>query len=129
MGEFGRARAALAVTAAMLGLGSGACSSDIFDVTVDLRAQAYAFDFGTAQGTIPTIACDPGAPACGGLVASLDGAPVTGVPSQGTVWSGRADATARCSAQADARIAFPVDVQTDDGFVGAVERRATSFVR
>src|SRR5689334_2377479 len=81
-------------------LGSGGCSSDIFDVTVDLRSQAYAFDFGATQGTIPTVTCDATASACAGMVAALDGAPVTGVPTEVTVSIGCDGATARCFAQA-----------------------------
>jgi hypothetical protein len=122
-------RAALLVTAAALLAGGGACSSDIFDLTVDLKPQAYAFDFGAAQGTIPTVACDPTASACMGTLAAVDGSPVTGVPTQVTVSIGCDAATARCFAQADTRIAYTVDVLTDDSFQSAVERRATTFVR
>jgi len=130
MGKGRRARGigAAGALGALL-LGTGGCSSDILDVTVDLRSQVYAFDFGATQGTIPTVTCDATASACTGTVAALDGAPVTGVPTEVTVSIGCDGTTARCFAQADARIAYPVDVLTDDSFESAVERRATTFVR
>lgn len=123
----------LAAAAALgaLWLGPG-CSADIFDVDVDLRPQAYAFDFGAPDGTIPTVTCDPAMPdACAASAADAAQAASTAVtgPTQVQVSLGCDPGTQRCFAQAEARTPLSVDVRQDDGFTAAVEQRAISFVR
>ena len=70
---------------AVLGSVGAGCSSDIFDLEVALDAQSYAFDFGKAQGTIPTITCDPAAPSVCGSAPPIAVDPALGVPAN--VWT------------------------------------------
>src|SRR5262245_60425537 len=84
MGRMGKARSLLAAfvlgSVATAAVGGG-CSSDIFDVEVALTPQSYAFDFGQAQGTIPTLACDPAAPGVCGNAPAVSVDPSLGVPA------------------------------------------------
>jgi hypothetical protein len=130
----GHARAAGAVALALaLGAGTaatGGCSRDIFDVTVALQTETYRADFGAQQGTIPAIPCAPGGvdvcsrSAVLGVDTSVAGAPTT-VDLQVVC----DDASRLCAVDADARIAYTVDVLQDASFTDAVARQATSLVR
>jgi hypothetical protein len=108
----------------------GACSSDIFDVKVDLKAQTYRADFGAQAGDVPTVACDPGVPqACGtGTTVAVD-LMAEGGTGEVAVALGCDDATTRCFAQAEARLAMDINVLQDEDFVTKVERRAIGLVR
>ena len=101
------------------------CSEDVFDVDVAL-ADDFAVDFGSASGTIPTVTCDAQNPAiCGeGVVVEFMGA-----PGQATITPGCDGATARCFAQADARVTYTVDVLQDESFTSKVGRQAVKLVR
>jgi hypothetical protein len=126
-----RRPARAAIGAALLGClvtAGGACSSDILDVDVNLSRQSYSADFGTAQGTIPTVTCDPAQPdVCG---ASAGAVQVDGTSGAGaTVQLGCDGASQRCFAEAHATITTPVDVLQDQDFVTKVERRSVVIVR
>jgi len=102
------------------------CSSDVFDVSVELGQEAFHLDFGTAMGTVPSIACDSAtAQACGsdGVIALAGGAGETELAA------GCDDSSARCYIQAKARVFYVVDVLRDDAFTSRVGRRAVSLVR
>lgn len=118
----------LVALAPVLWLGA-ACSSDIFDVDVDLAPRTFSADFGAPSGTIPTVTCDPSnAGVCGaGQIANVESQ--GNVPAIVSVSLGCDAATARCYAQANARVAYEINVLMDDSFVQKVERRAVSFVR
>lgn len=124
----GRAQATVnACAMACVGaLGFGGCSSDIFDVSVELGQEAFHLDFGTATGTVPAVACDSAAPQpCGsdGVIALASGAGETDVSA------GCDPSSARCYVQANARVFYVVDVLRDDAFTSKVGRRAVSLVR
>ena len=116
----------LVVFGAGAGFASG-CGSDLFSVDVDLQQQVYQADFGTAQGTIPVVACDVATPEiCG---AGVTPAPVESNGVRADVQLG-CDGTARqCFAQAHLVGANTVDVLQDDAFVTKVERRSVVVVR
>lgn len=118
--------AAAALVALWLGTG---CSNDILDVDVDLAPQSYSVDFGQQSGTIPTVTCDPAVPAaCGSGVARAT-TDAAGIPGDVSVAMGCDAATARCFAQADARVAYTADVLQEQDFQTKVQRRAVSLVR
>jgi hypothetical protein len=104
-------------------VGAG-CSSDIFDLEVALDAQSYAFDFGKAQGTIPTIMCDPAAPGVCGSAPPIAVDPSLGVPANVEVSLGCDGGSQRCFAQAAARVAQPMVVQAGD-----LAQEAISYVQ
>jgi hypothetical protein len=111
-----------------LWLGAAGCSADVFDVQVDLKTQAYQLDFGPPRGEIPVVACGAADVCGGGTVLSASGAP-DAPPADVQVALGCDPATGRCFAQADARVAFTVDVLQDDAFTTKIERRAINLVR
>jgi hypothetical protein len=111
---------------------SGGCSSDVFDVDVALTARTFVADFGSASGTIPTVACTDAVAqqVCGGSPpVGVDTSSATGVPSDVQVALGCDAGTNQCFAQASAHLSQPVDVLQDDAFVTRVERHALSFVQ
>jgi hypothetical protein len=115
-------------------LGSGlavvaACDADVFDVDVDLAPHAYQADFGPSGGTIPTAACDPTMPMVCGLGQTLAVTTADGAPPDVSAQVGCDATSARCYAEAHARLAYELDVLQDDDFVTKVERRAISVVR
>ena len=110
----------LAVAAA----GAAGCSTDIFDLEVALASQSYAFDFGKAQGTIPTVTCDPAAPGICGTAPPIAVDPALGVPADVEVALACDGGNRQCFAQAAARVAQPMVVQAGD-----LAREAISYVR
>jgi hypothetical protein len=109
----------------------GGCSADVLDVTVDLKPQTFALDFGQEMGTIPVATCDDTivAEVCGGgQSVAVDTTTTTGVPSDVQVELGCDPGTARCFAQATAHASQPVNVLQDDAFVTRIERNALDFV-
>jgi len=122
MGTLRRVVATLAV--AVLGAAGAGCSTDIFDLKVALDAQSYAFDFGKAQGTIPTVTCDPAAPGLCGSAPPIAVDPSLGVPANVDVSLGCDGASQRCFAQATARVSQPMVVQAGD-----LAQEAISYVR
>jgi hypothetical protein len=117
----------LAITSLLAAAG---CSSDIFDVEVALATEAYRADFGTATGTIPVVACDPASSdLCSDASVVGVNTSAIGMPVGVEISPGCDDTTARCFVQANARIAYPVDVLQDDAFLRAVASRTVTFVR
>jgi hypothetical protein len=127
----GRGRLALTVEicGAVLLIGAGACNSDILDVDVDLQEQSTTFNFGSAQGTVPTVTCDPTQPTtvCSdATVAAGQPDPSTGV----TNFQIECDpSTDLCFAQATGTVTYPVNVLQDNDFVTKIERRSVVIVR
>ena len=108
-------------------LGSGGCDSGIFDVDVNLQRQTYKADFGTGQGTIPVVACDPRGPdMCGAGTGTV---PIEASPATGNVQLACDGTTLRCFAQARVLWSAPVDVLQDDDFITKVERHSVVAVR
>jgi hypothetical protein len=120
-----RALAALAVTAPFLS--PLACSSDIFDVDVNLARENYQADFGAAAGAIPTVTCDPARPQDCGANAGPVQVPLGSGAAQAQL--GCDPAAQRCFAQAHASVVYPVNILQDDDFVTKVERRSVVIVR
>jgi hypothetical protein len=113
-----------------LSLATG-CSTEIFDSTVNLGSEAYDADFGCANGTIPTVTCNPDSTSVctAGQTVDTEASAATGVPANVSVTPG-CDATSDlCLAQVRARMVYPVNVLQDDSFVSAVARRSISLVR
>jgi len=97
------------------------------DVGVDLAPQAYHFDLGSMQGTIPDVACDPTlADACAGQIG-----PVTASMGGGTATAHLAcdPSTARCYAAASAVQGYSIKVLQGDDFGTRIERWAVVVVR
>lgn len=118
-------RAAIVALAGVAGA-LGGCSPDIFDVSVQLGAEAFHLDFGSATGNIPTVACDPADPGVcgtGQVIALADGAGET------QLVVGCDGEAARCFVEADTRVHYVVDVLKDDAFTSKVGRKAVSLVR
>jgi len=121
----------LAVALAAAGV-AGGCSSDVFDVDVDLTARTFVADFGPPAGNIPDATCDDATvqQVCGSSpTVAVDTSSQTGVPSDVQVALACDPSTARCYAQASAHLSQPVDVLQDDAFTTRVERHALSFVQ
>ena len=111
---------------------AGGCSSDVFDVDVDLMAHTFVADFGPPAGTIPTATCSEAVAqqVCGGSpTVAVDTSSTTGVPSDVQVALGCDPSSDLCFAQASAHLSQSVDVLQDDAFTTRVERHALSFVR
>jgi len=107
----------------------GACNPDVFDVSVELAPHAYPADFGPSNGTIPVVACDATMPSVCGTGQTLAVTTADGAPADVSVAVGCDSGTARCFAEAHARLGYELDVLQDDAFVTKVERRAISVVR
>jgi hypothetical protein len=124
------AKGACAAALACLSLATG-CSTDIFDTTVNLGSEAYDADFGCANGTIPTVTCNPdSASVCtASQTVDTDASAATGVPASVSVTPGCDGTSDLCFAQVSARLVYPVNVLQDDNFVSAVARRSISLVR
>jgi hypothetical protein len=122
-----RARWLVAVFGAVLSWGAGACSSDLLDVDVNLQRQTTSLDFGTTQGTIPVVTCDPVQPSlCDGAAGTLA---LTAGPTMASVQVGCDASTDLCFAEAHATALYPVDILQDDDFVTKVERGSVVIVR
>jgi hypothetical protein len=122
----------LGAFAALLIAGAVGCSTDVFDVDVDLAAQSFALDFGQQSGTIPTASCDATVvqEVCGNAPAvAVDTSSTTGVPSDVEVQLGCDAGNGLCYAQANAHAAQAVDVLQDDSFSSRIERHTLSFVQ
>ena len=122
MGMIRRVVATFALT--VLGSAGASCSSDIFDLEVALDAQSYAFDFGKAQGTIPTVTCDPAAPGVCGSAPPISVDPSLGVPANVEVSLGCDAGSRHCFAQAAARVSQPMVVQAGD-----LARESISYIQ
>lgn len=109
-------------------LGALACSTDIFDVTVNLAAQTYQMDFGSATGTIPTVTCGAGMPS---VCETESRATVTTTvgPGNVTLNAGCDPSTDRCFVAGTARITAQVDVLQDNNFTTTIERHAAFTVK
>lgn len=111
----------VAVSAAAAG-----CSTDIFDVSVQLGSESFRMDFGSATGAIPSVACDQAnVQVCGmgQVIALADGAGETELAA-------RCDpSSARCYVEADTRVFYVVDVLRDEAFTSKVGRKVVSLVR
>jgi hypothetical protein len=118
----------LTVTAAVL-LGAPACSSDIFDVTVNLATQTYQMDFGNATGTIPTVTCAAGMPNVCDIGQSRAAVTATPGPGNVTIDVGCDPSTDRCFVSGTARLTAQVDVLQDNDFVTKVERHSAWVVK
>ncbi|MEP6651772.1 MAG: hypothetical protein ABJA82_00345 [Myxococcales bacterium] len=114
------------VLAALALVPVAACSSDIFDVSVELMAESFQVDFGTTMGNISTVACNSQNVAnCGaGQVINLadDAGDVNIMP-------GCDASTAQCFVQASAVVRYTVDVLKDEAFTSKVARKSVSAVR
>lgn len=117
-------------TPILLATSFAACGSNN-GIDVDLQQEVYRADFGSASGSLPAVACSASDPSpCNQLPGiTVDTSAASGTPSSATVSVGCDGASGSCYAQANARVAEPVDVQLDSGFVGKVEGRLISFVR
>jgi hypothetical protein len=106
------------------------CSSDIFDVTVDLGSEAYHTDFGCTNGNIPSVACDPSAPTVCAYEQPVeaDVSATAGVPANVSVTPGCDASSDSCFAQVMARVVYPVNVLQDDNFTTKVAQRTISLV-
>lgn len=102
------------------------CSSDIFDVSVELGVEAFHLDFGTMAGTVPAVACDAASPqSCGtsSVITLGNGAGET------ELGAGCDGGTSRCYVQANTRVFYVVDVLRDEAFTSKVGRKAVTLVR
>jgi hypothetical protein len=102
------------------------CGSDLLTVDVDLQRQTYNADFGSAQGTVPVVACNPAGPdVCGAAIGPTQ---VDSTGATATVQLACDAATDRCFAQARVLGANAVNVLQDDDFVTKVERHSVFAV-
>jgi hypothetical protein len=107
-------------------LAGAGCSSDIFDVSVELGEKAFHLDFGTTTGTVPMVTCDPATPGpcgTGSVIMLANGAGETELAA------GCDGTTAHCYMQANTRVFYVVDVLRDDAFTSKVGRKAVTLVR
>src|SRR5882724_2178715 len=118
---------AIAATAAFTALLGAGCGSDIFNVDVNLQRQSYQANFGTTQGTIPLVACDPAGPdVCGSAVGPMQ---VQAMGATATIQMACDAAASHCVADARVVGADAVDVLQDDDFITKVERKSVAVVR
>lgn len=115
---------------AAVGFLSWGCSTDIFDVEVDLETRVYRLDFGAQQGTIPDVTCDPNAPSVCDIpqVVGLD-VSATGPAATVDLSAGCDPDTARCYVQAETRTTATIDAFAEADFTSKVARRTISLVR
>lgn len=104
-------------------VGTGACSSDIFDVDVAFTAQSYAFDFGAQTGQVPVVACSAEDDPCSGVVTA------TGDDAIRALHVGCSPLEGQCYVQADAELAFTLSILEQTDFRTKVERRSIEVVR
>jgi hypothetical protein len=122
IGGWGIAAALSAMVIAAAG-----CDSDLFTVDVNLQKQVYSADFGEAQGTIPTVTCDPaGTDVCGAAIGSTE---ITSGSASAEVHTGCDAVAMSCFAQARVLGSTSVNVLQDDNFITKVERRGVAIVR
>jgi hypothetical protein len=117
-------RAALAALALLV----GGCSLDIFDVQANLDTQTFRYDFGSTQGTVPVVACSPGAPGSCDLSSPEISSAIAGIPGAVTLSLACDGGTSRCYGEAEARVALTFAVLQDDDLTTRIERRAASLV-
>jgi hypothetical protein len=118
------AMAACAGLTAILGTG---CGSDVFDVDVNLQKQTYQANFGTTQGTIPLVACDPAGPdVCGAALGAMQ---IDAMGATATVQMACDSASSHCVANARVLGTNAVNVLQDDGFITKVERKSVAVVK
>jgi len=113
---------ALATVLLTASLGCG-----LLDTDVDLAPQTFTLDFGQQTGTMPTIACDANAGACGGAM-TFDASATAGTPTEVDVTVGCDGSSRQCYALVNARATTTVAVLQDDAFSSKVARHALSFV-
>jgi hypothetical protein len=118
-------RAALAAGALLV----AGCSMDIFDVEAHLDTQTYHYDFGSTQGTVPIVACNPAGPSTCSLDSPQIDAAIGAIPGAVTLSLGCDGSTNRCYGEAKARVALTFAVLQDDDLATRVERHAASFVQ
>ena len=99
----------------------------LLDADVDLAQQTFTLDFGQQTGTMPTIACDANAGACGGAM-TFDASATAGTPTEVDVTVGCDGSSRQCYALVNARATTTVAVLQDDAFSSKVARHALSFV-
>lgn len=99
----------------------------LLDMDVDLAQQTFTLDFGQQTGTMPTIACDASAGACGGAM-TFDASATAGTPTTVDVTVGCDGGSRQCYATVNARASTTVAVLQDDAFSSKVARHALSFV-
>jgi hypothetical protein len=104
-------------------VGTGACSSDIFDVDVAFTAQSYDFDFGAESGQVPVVACDAEDDPCSGVVTA------SGDDAIRSLHVGCSPVEGQCYVQADAELAFTLSILEQSDFRAKVQRRSIELVR
>ncbi|MES1206763.1 MAG: hypothetical protein ABUS79_12575 [Pseudomonadota bacterium] len=104
-----------------------ACSTDIFDVGVQLGAETFPIDFGMQTGNIPAAACSAqNVTMCG----SNHVLQLAGDTGQAEIIAGcDVAAGGRCYVQANALVTYTVDVLQDESFTSKVGRKTVSAVR
>jgi len=123
--------ASAAAALLLFGLVSGC--GDFFDVEVDMPKQVFAVNFGSTQGTVPQVPCDPaGADSCavgsGDALAAILERVTT--PNLAVSVAPRCDGGSKnCYAQASATAASSVTVLQDDDVSTKIARGGLFLVR